>query len=64
MDYSIIPLQDTEALIKWLNDIFPERCPNPKDTTAEMWMKAGERRAVNLLISRIENTEKTLLEGE
>lgn len=27
----------------------PDRCPNPKDTEREIWMKAGERRlAVHL----------------
>lgn len=37
------------ATIKYMENLFPERCPHPSDTEREIWMKAGERRAVNKL---------------
>lgn len=30
---------------------FPHRCPDPKDSEREIWMKAGERRLVDFLQS-------------
>ena len=42
----------SKDLIEMLDQKYPDRCPNPKDTDREIWMKAGERRLVNeLLIS-------------
>lgn len=37
-------------LVDILDELYPERCPDPDDSPAEMWMKAGERRLVNKLI--------------
>ena len=64
VNYSVIPLQDTDALIHWLNTLYPEKCPNPDDTEREVWMKAGERRVVNTLIAKIKHSENKLLKGE
>lgn len=33
-------------LLEWLDQAFPEKCPDPKDTEREIWLKAGERRLV------------------
>jgi len=63
MDYSTIPLHDIPALIKWLNDLYPEKCPNPDNTEREVWMKAGERRVVNQLINKLNRTEDKVLKG-
>jgi len=63
MDYSIIPLQDTDALILWLDTLYPDKCPNPKDSEREVWMKAGERRVVNTLIAKIQHTGDKVLKG-
>ena len=46
MDYSVLPLHDIPALIEWLDTLYPDRCPDPKHTEREIWMKAGERRLV------------------
>lgn len=35
-----------KELLEVLHQLFPEQCPNPADTDREIWMKAGERRAV------------------
>lgn len=38
-----------EGLLRDLDEQFPHRCPEPTDSAAEMWMKAGERRLVDFL---------------
>ena len=58
IDISMVPLQDPATLIEWLSYMYPERCPNPKDDRREIWMKAGERRAIISLIAKLENTMK------
>ena len=63
MDYSVLPLHDIPALIEWLNALYPEKCPDPKHTEREIWMKAGERRLVNTLISKLNATEDKVLKG-
>jgi hypothetical protein len=59
-----MPIHDVPALIEWLETLYPERCPDPKDTEREVWMKAGERRVVRVLIAKLQNAEQKNLEGE
>lgn len=40
-------------LVAELDRAFPERCPDPKDTEREVWMRAGERRLVRLLLNSL-----------
>jgi hypothetical protein len=63
MDYTTIP-NETNELIKWLDVMYPDRCPNPEDSEREVWMKAGERRVVNTLIAKLTATEDMNLKGE
>lgn len=39
----------SEEFLKTLNAMYPPRCPDPKDSEREIWMKAGERRLVEVL---------------
>lgn len=36
-------------LLEALNERFPERCPDPKWSEREIWMRVGERNVVRLL---------------
>lgn len=36
-------------ILKTLDQMYPPRPPDPKDTEREIWMKAGERRLVDVL---------------
>jgi hypothetical protein len=49
---SRLPTLATE-LIEQLDDIYPERCPNPDHSEREIWMEAGERRLVRRLMDRL-----------
>jgi hypothetical protein len=44
-------------LIRELNESYPERSPDPRDSEREVWMKAGERRAVRHLLARLERAD-------
>jgi hypothetical protein len=61
MDFNTIPLQDTDALVQWLDTLYPEKSPDPKDSEREIWMKAGERRVINFLIHKINQNEGKVL---
>ena len=46
-----IPIISKE-LITYLNDIFPDRCADLKDTEKEVFHKSGQRSVVNHLIEK------------
>ena len=45
------------ATVELLDELFPPRAPDPKDTEREVWMKAGERRLVDWLILKLAEQE-------
>jgi len=45
-------------LIQELDSDFPERSPEPNDTEREVWMKAGERRLVRMLLAKVRQMEE------
>jgi hypothetical protein len=38
--------------------MYPHRCPDPKDPEREIWMKAGERRVVDVLRSKFNEAQE------
>lgn len=58
LDTQTLPLHDIPAFIEWLEQLYPEKCPDPKDSEREIWMKAGERRVVKVLIAKLQATER------
>lgn len=44
--------------INYMDKVFPERSPDPRDTEREVWMKAGERRAVKHLLNLLQQQER------
>ena len=51
-------------LIKELDKEFPESSPEPSHTDREIWMRAGERRIVRMLLARVKQIEEdNLLEN-
>ena len=41
-----------EELIKYLNNLFPDKCPDLKDSEKEIYYKSGQRSVVNHLINQ------------
>jgi hypothetical protein len=39
----------TPELLKYLDENFPDRCPDPAWSDREIWLRAGERRLVRHL---------------
>lgn len=59
MDSCRIGYLTTEDFLDALEELYPARPPDPKDTDREIWMKAGERRVVEVLRAKFnEATER------
>lgn len=43
--------------VDWALSIAPEKCPDPRDTEREIWMKAGERRLAIKLLNRLQKQD-------
>lgn len=52
---TVPPLDATT--IAYMERLYPERCPDPRDSDREIWMKAGERRAVVHLRNLLQKQE-------
>ena len=40
----------SEEVIKYLDELFPDKWPNLEETEKQVWFKAGQRSVVNHLI--------------
>ena len=49
----------SEDIIKYLNELFPDKCPDLKMTEKEIWFQAGQRSVVNHLIKEQKVQEET-----
>ncbi len=47
-------------VIAWLERLFPDRCPDPKDSEREVWMKSGEQRVIRKLRLELKRQEETI----
>lgn len=47
--------------IKMLDAMYPPRPPDPKDTEREIWMKAGERRLVEVLQAKFNEANERII---
>lgn len=54
-----IPLHSVD-LISQLDDLYPDKCPDPNESEREIWMKAGARRLVTSLKLRLGEANKGL----
>ena len=48
-------------LMEALERLYPARPPNPQDSEREIWMKAGERRLVEVLKSKYQEASDELV---
>lgn len=39
-------------LLKVLDEMYPEKCPSPKDDERDIWMYAGKRELIRTLIQK------------
>jgi len=61
MDSLKIGFQMSEDFLRSLNEMYPPRPPDPKDSEREIWMKAGERRLVEVLQSKFNEANEGLM---
>lgn len=45
-------------LVAELDKDFPEASPDPAQTEREIWMKAGERRLVRMLVTKVKQMDE------
>lgn len=53
-----IGLMLSRDLLDSLEGLYPPRPADPKDSDREIWMKAGERRLVEVLWSKLQEAEE------
>lgn len=46
---TVLPM-DTDSLIRWLDERYPHRCPDPRHDERKIWMDAGRRALIDALI--------------
>ena len=51
----------SEEFLQELDRLVPPRPPNPLDTEREIWMKAGERRLVEVLWAKFNQANESVL---
>lgn len=64
MDYQSVPLDDPDEMIKWLDSLFPDKCPLENDTERAIWIKVGMRKAAYTIIAKIKHMQRKDIEGE
>lgn len=52
----------SEDLVKELDKLYPNQCPDIRWEDRVIWFKAGQREVVNTLLQRLEFTKKKKLE--
>lgn len=64
MDVSLkIGFLMSEDFLKALDGMYPPRPPNPQDSEREIWMKAGERRLVEVLQAKFNDAQESSYEN-
>lgn len=53
----------TEEALEALEALYPARPPDPRDSEREIWMKAGERRLVEVLRAKFKDAVEDSLQG-
>jgi len=48
----------TKEIIDYLDSLFPDKCPELKETEKEIFYKAGQRSVVNHLIEKLKIQEE------
>jgi hypothetical protein len=51
----------TSEQISLLDQCYPHRCPDPTQSEREIWMRAGERRLVDVLKAKFEVAHDNIL---
>ncbi len=64
LDYNTVPIDDIDTFIQWLDDLFPDKCPDIKHSEREIWINVGRHQAAQTIISKLSHMQKRGLEGE
>lgn len=48
----------TTALVEWLEELFPNRCPKPDESDREVWMNVGAARTIARVRQELKRQEE------
>lgn len=51
----------SKELLEALEALYPAKAPDPKDSDREIWLKAGERRLVEVLWAKLRQAEEEIM---
>lgn len=59
---STLAVHLSEELLKVLDEMYPERCPQIQHSEREIWLRAGQRSVVNTLRSVLQEASENVLQ--
>lgn len=51
----------SRRLLERLDELYPDRCPDPSDSERDVWIKAGQRKVVNFLWDVFDEQNETII---
>ncbi len=51
----------SRRLLERLDELYPDRCPDPNDSERDVWIKAGQRKVVNFLWDVFDEQNETII---
>ena len=51
----------SEEVIKYLDELFPDKCPNLEDNEKQVWFKSGQASVVKHLKQLLDDQNKNIL---
>lgn len=60
-DIKLPPL--SEQLVNAMDHLFPERCPDPKQSERDIWIAVGKRLVARFLREQFNRQQEQLLKG-
>ncbi len=51
----------SRRLLERLDELYPDKCPDPSDSERDVWIKAGQRKVVNFLWDVYDEQNETII---
>lgn len=51
----------SRRLLERLDELYPDKCPDPNDSERDIWIKAGQRKVVNFLWDVFDEQNETII---
>ena len=51
----------SRRLLERLDELYPDKCPDPSDSERDIWIKTGQRKVVNFLRDVYDEQNETII---